>query len=71
MDLAGGGGTVEVLHAGVTDDCVAKVDGVVEAESRPKARPESNGEKTDALVHRRCATKMLSPACEAVSLCLS
>lgn len=56
-----------MLHAGVTDDCVAKVDGVVEAESRPKARPESNGEKTDTGdVPPRCShlpVKLLASAC--------
>jgi hypothetical protein len=38
------GGTVEVLQVGVTDDCVGKVDGVVEAESKSEWTPRSEGE---------------------------
>jgi hypothetical protein len=39
------GGTVEVLQVGVTDDCMGKVDGVVEAKSKSEWTPKSEGEK--------------------------
>jgi hypothetical protein len=54
------GGTVEVLQVGVTDDCMRKVDGVVEAKSKSEWTPKLEGEK---ILDSGLPVKLLASAC--------